>query len=461
MKRIILTITVLLVLTACSTLRIERPPESYTEAAVAPKFSTLNIPFHFEINNLERMLNKQLTGMIYADTSFDDNNQDDLMIRAWKKDDIHIRMDKNEFRYSIPLRVWINKRFSIGSFGFSLSDSKAVNAEILLKFRTTVAVNKNWTISTTTLSDGYEWISTPQIRLGAVSVPIPYLSDLIVNANLSAVNAGIDKALQNMVDIRKTVQKVWTDLQAPIRVSDDYPLWAKVTPVEVSMLPLQGNAGLSNPVIGFTAITELYYNEIPEPGVNALLPDLKITSRLDDEFNINLAVKVPFTEINQLARQQLTGYTLNQGYYHIRIKDLFFFGSGDKLVVALHVEGSLNGTVYLAGKPYYDKDSSVVRIRDPEFDIRTRNVLVKSASWVYHQGLIKLVRDQLSYPVGGQLSQVRQLLQAYLGEDRKLDMFRISGRIDKLDIEDFQITKKSVNVLCVFGGKISVSLNDE
>jgi hypothetical protein len=461
MKKVPLIILVLLLLAACSTLRIARPPESYTEPPATPKYSTINIPFRFDPATIERMVNRQLTGLIYADTSFDDNNHDNLMIKAWKEDQIHITIVKNEFQYSVPLRVWINKRFSIGSFGITLSDTKEVNAEILLKFRTKVSINKNWTVTTTTVSDGYEWISTPQIKLGSVSVPVPYLSDLIVTGNLSAVNSGIDKALQGMVDIRKTMQKAWTDIQTPVQVSTDYPLWARITPVEVSILPLQGNSGVLNPTVGIKAITEIYYNEIPDSTVNDQLPDLKITSRLDDDFNINLPVKVSYEQLNVLARQQLSGYTMNQGKYHIRVKDLFVFGSGDKLVVALNVEGSLNGTVYVAGRPYFDKDSAAIRIRDLDFDIRTKNVLIKSASWVYHQGLIRMVNDKLSYPIGDQLAQTRQTLQSYFDKNQKLEMFRISGKIDKIDIEDFQITKKTVNVLCVFGGKISVSLNDE
>ena len=451
----------LLFLAACSTLRIEKPNESYTETPTPPSYSTINIPFRFNSATIERMINKQLTGLIYADTSFEDNAQDNLMIKAWKSNPIRINIVKNEFQYSVPLKVWINKKFSIGSFGFSLSDTKEVNAEILLKFRTKVSINKDWTISTLTLSDGYEWITTPQIRLGSVSVPVPYLSDLLVKGNLTVVNNGIDKALQGMIDLRKTIRKTWIDIQTPIQISSDYPLWARITPVSVSILPLQANSGLLNPVVGINAITELYYNDRPDSIVRDNLPDLKVISKLDDRFNINLLVKVPFEQLNQLAHQQLAGFVLNQGKYHIHVKDLYLFGSGDKIVVALNVDGSINGTLYFAGMPYFDKDSSAIRIRDLDFDIRTKNVLLKSASWIYHRGLINIVKDKLFYPIGDQLLQTQTLVQSYLDENQKLDMFRISGTIDKPEIDDFQITRKSLNVLCVFGGKISVTMTDE
>lgn len=451
----------LVLLGSCSTLHVEKPPETYLNDRISPKLSVINIPFHFDSKNLEKLVNKQLTGMIYADTSYDDNNNDGLMLRAWKKADIRLAIADNELRYSVPLRVWISKRFSLGSFGINLTDTKSVTAEILLKFKTKISVNKNWTLSTVTQSDGYEWISTPEIRLGSVTVPLPFISDLLIQGNLSAVNAGIDKSLRSLLDVRKILQKTWTDLQQPVQIPGDYPLWLSVQPMEVTMVPLQSPGGLTNPVVGITARAQLFYDRVPDSALNTTaLPELKITSRLDDSFNINLPVTVPFEQITEMARKELAGYHFEQGKYKITIQDLSFYGSGDKLVVALRVDGSLRGTVYLSGKPCYEKDSGVVRIIDLDFDLHTKNVLAKSASWVYHQGLLKLVKDKLSYPVGEQLTGIRTMLQSYLDRNQSYGLFTVSGRIDGLDLDEFIITRSAIHVLCVFNGRMKVGLND-
>ena len=455
------SISLLLIENGCSRLHIEKPPEAYNPENQTPKFSTINIPVEFDIKNLEKLVNRQFSGLVYADTSFENNDNDDLMIKAWRMGDFRVSMIGNELYYKIPLRIWIKKKFEIGSFGISLSDTKEVTAEIVLKFRTRVTLNKNWTFSTMTFSDGYEWITIPQIKFGAISVPIPYLADLIVNGNLSAVNREIDKALQSLLDLRQTMQKIWTDIQKPILLSPEYRVWIKITPVEMSTIPLQSSAGIIDHSIGIKAITGLTYGKEPEYTVNATLPEIKITSRQENSFLINLPVDIPFEKINELAGQQLIGYQVTQGKYRIRVNDLTVYGNRDNLVVALDVSGSLNGTVYLAGKPYFDKDSSSVRIKDLDFDIRTKNVLYKSASWIFHQGLVQTIEKKLEFPIGKQLEQIRTEIQTYLKQNRKIDIFTIDGTISNLTLDNIIITKNSVKASFILEGNLNVRLEME
>ena len=454
-------ISLLLIEPGCSRLHIEKPPEAYNPENQTPKYSMINIPVEYDLKNLEKLVNRQFAGLVYADTSFEDNNKDDLMIKAWRMGDFRVSMIGNELYYKIPLRIWIKKKFEIGSFGISLSDTKEGTAEIVLKFRTRVTLNKNWTISTMTFSDGYEWLSTPQIKLGVMSVPIPYIADMIVNGNLNLVNREIDKALQSLLDLRKTMQKAWTDIQKPILLSPEYRMWIKITPVEMSTIPLQSSTGIIDHSIGIKAITAVSFGNEPEYIVNATLPEIRITSRMENSFLVNLPVDIPFEKINELARQQMVGYQVSQGKYRIRVNDLTVYGNNDDLVVALDVSGSLNGTVYLAGKPWFDKDSSSVRIKDLDFDIRTKNVLYKSASWIFHQGLAGTIAKKLEFPIGKQLDQVRSEIQSYLDQNRKMDIFKVGGTIRNLTLDNIIITRNSVKVSFILEGNLNVRLEME
>ena len=446
---------------SCRTIRPERPPESYLQADFHPPYSNINIPVQVDIKKAERMLNRQLQGFLYADTSFENNNNDNLMIKAWKKNDIALAMEGNQLSYSIPLMVWIKKRFVLESFGFSVSDTKEVNAEILLKFKTRLSLNKDWTISSLTTSDGYEWLSTPVLRLGPVNVPLPVISDVLLSSNQKTINTEIDRAIRASFDLKKGMQKIWTDIQTPIKLGEEYPLWARITPVEVRTVPLQSSAGVINQSIGIKALFELFYGIEPEHTVTEVLPDLKITSRLDNDLNISMMLDIPFSHINELARKQLIGYQTTQGKYNITIMDVFLYGNADKLMVALNISGSLNGSVYLSGKPFYDKETSSLRIQDLDFDIRTKNVLLKSASWIFHHNLLQAIGSKLVYPVGEELKSTRNQLQAYLEGNGKLEYFRISGNINHLDLDDILITRESVKALFSFSGSLNISLDPD
>jgi hypothetical protein len=275
------------------------------------------------------------------------------------------------------------------------------------------------------------------------------------------VNREIDKALQSVLDLRKTMQKTWSDIQKPILLSPEYGIWIKITPVEMSTIPLQSSTGIIDHTIGIRAITELSYGNEPEYTINATLPEIKITSRMENSFLINLPVDIPFEKINELAREQMVGYQVSQGKYRIRVNDLTVYGNNDDLVVALNVSGSINGTVYLAGKPWFDADSSLVRIKDLDFDIRTKNVLHKSAAWIFHQGLAGTIGTKLEFPIGKQLDQVRNEIQSYLDQNRKMDIFTVGGSIRNLTLDNIIITRNSLKASFILEGNLVVRIEME
>ena len=465
MKRIIpyyLLILIFLGFTACSTLKIERPPESYETVKITPPVSYLSIPFEFDLKKMERLVNQQFKGLIYSDTSFEDNDNDNLMVKAWKMSDIKLKLDGNQVLYQVPLSVWIKKKFTIGAFGIGVTDTREVTGNIILKFRTHIAIKKDWTISAVTSSDGYDWITTPLLQLApGITIPLPFISDLLLEANQKDINSSIDKAFQSSFDFKSLIAPVWKNLQVPIKLSGEYPLWVRITPVEISTVPFQGSIDILRHTLGIKAYTELFYGDEPSYKINETIPDLKITSRLDDNFNISLGLDVPFTSINEIAKKQLEGYEYHEGKYSVQVKDISLFGSGDKLVVALNIGGTIKGTIFLTGRPYYDKETSSISVKDLDFDIRTKNVLIRSASWMFHQTLIQKLGKQLSFPLGDQLKSAQSQLQSYLDNNKKIQYFGISGTIEQPEIGDIFITRESVKPMIIFKGKIRIALDTE
>jgi hypothetical protein len=130
-------------------------------------------------------------------------------------------------------------------------------------------------------------------------------------------------------------------------------------------------------------------------------------------------------------------------------------------VVALNIAGTAKGTIYLAGKPYFDKETSSLRIKDLDFDIRTKNVLIRSASWILHQNLLQTLGKKLSFSIDDQLKSAQSQLQSYLDSNKKVQYFGISGTIDKPEIGDIFITQESVKAVIIFTGRINISLEAE
>ena len=157
-KKLLLFITIILAFQSCKTSSIitEKPVEKYAEFNYNPVPSTISLPVEMKVSALEAMINRKLTGLLYADTSLDNNGGDNLMVKAWKKEDFTIKYENNQLVYRIPLKLWIKAGWKVSKLGITLSDYKELNAEIALKFKTTFYLNKDWSITTFTSSNEHE-----------------------------------------------------------------------------------------------------------------------------------------------------------------------------------------------------------------------------------------------------------------------------------------------------------------
>ena len=197
-----------------------------------------------------------------------------------------------------------------------------------------------------------------------------------------------------------------------------------------------------------------------EPGytLNTQLPPLQLTNSLPDQFNINFSVKVPFNLINEMAGKQLSGYEFTYGKYRIRIKDIYLYGSGGKLIVAIGTEGRIQGTIYLAGEPEFDKNTLSLKLGNLDFDLNTKNVLIRSAIWIFHSGLIQMMSSKLTYPLGVQLTEARKEMQSYLEKGQTTGLFRLTGSIDQFSISKIAILPDALDAYFLFDGKLRASL---
>jgi len=445
----------------CKTAQIqtEKPAEAYQSFVFKPKPSTINLPVEMDINNIETMLNAKLQGLIYENAAMKDADGVNLSVKAWKKDNFKLGLNNNELSYRIPLKLWIKTCPQTHVLGFSLSAGcQELNAEIALKYHTQFSINKDWSISTTTTSDGYEWISSPVLKIGPVNLNIKFVADLILKANKNKINTEIDKAISKNLDVKHYAQQAWDMMQSPMQVSEQYNVWLKITPQELSTLPLSGKNGKIHHNIGIKALTECYVGKEPPTDSSSTLPNLKIVNKLDEGFSINLMSDIPFTTVDSLAKQFLVGKTFTSGKRAITINDMKLYANNDNMVVEATVSGSIKGKLYFMGKPYYDAEKSAIAIRNLDFELKTKNALLKTADWIAHGTIAKMIGEKMVFPLKDNIDQIKQQIQQNITNKEVVDNVIINGNLDDITIDEILMTPESIKLPIIFKGKLSVNL---
>ncbi|MCX6271071.1 MAG: DUF4403 family protein [Bacteroidetes bacterium] len=457
MKKLLFLIISGVVLSSCATIKPERPVEAYENKKPELRPSFINIPIDANVSDIEKMLNNQLKGLIYEDNSLDDNGGDNLMVKAWKKEDIKLSLTDNVLSYRVPLKLWIKAGWKVGKFGLELSDYREMNAEIALKFKTAITLNANWSITTNTTSDGYEWLSTPVIKIGPVDLPITFIANLILKANQKTINKNIDQGISDNLDIKQYLKEIWDTLQKPVKVNDEYNVWLKVTPRELYSSQLSGKAGRLHYVVGVKSITEAFIGNPPVTSPVKSIPDLKIGNPIGEGFLVNLVADITFEKANELARKFLQGQTFTQGKYHLLINTIDLYGSEGKMVIHLNVSGSLKGDLYFTGLPKYAADDNSIRVESLDYELKTKNALVKTGSWLFHSTLVNMIQKNLVFPLGDQLNSAKALLQESIKEFPLTEGVVLRGSVSDLTIGDIQLTQESILVNVVLKGKVIVT----
>jgi hypothetical protein len=453
--------SVVIVSQSCSTtLQTEKPAEKYTAFNYEPVPSTISLPVEMKVPALEALLNRQLTGLIYADTSLDDNGGDNLMVKAWKKDNIKMSFENGRFIYRVPLKLWIKAGWKIQQFGISLSDYREMNAEIALKFQTTVTVNKDWSVSTITTSDGYEWLSKPTLKIGPIDLPITFIADMIISYNKGTINAAIDKGLTQSLDLKTTAKQAWIELQKPMLIDEEYGLWIRVSPKSVSALPITGGKGIIKHTTSIQAVTECFTGKQPPSRINPTLPDLVTTNKLGDEFLANVVSYIGYEYLDSITRLMLINSSYSFGNKTITITGVSVYGNESKMIIATDVTGSIKGKLYFAGLPVYRAVDSSIILNDLQFSIQTKNVLLKSASWLANSGIEKKISKNMSYPIGAELRETYDLIAENL---KKYDLgagFYMTGNLNGIEVQQPVLAPAGIIAPISIKGKLSVRLDD-
>ena len=125
----------------------EAPIEKYLQDTVLVQKipSTISIPFDISMNDIEKQINATVTGLIYEDNSYTDDNNDNFKCKVWKKANIVITAATNDiFDFTVPIKVWAEK--GIGAFG--IMKYIPLEFELNLKFSTKFTIKPDWSVQT-------------------------------------------------------------------------------------------------------------------------------------------------------------------------------------------------------------------------------------------------------------------------------------------------------------------------
>jgi len=446
-----------LLFTACKTMQIEKPTESYLPSNLSPAMSELPLQVELDVKKLEASINKKMNGLIFDGSKM--ANQD-LTVKVWKAQNFTFTINNNVIEYRVPLKVWSRFAWKVEKFGLSVGDHYEAAGSIALTYKTSIGFDKNWKLVCKTLGSGYEWIEKPKISVVGAEVPVTPIANLALSQCDKLITAQIDKTLGESVDLKKYVTQAWNEVQKPRQANAENNLWLRITPKDVYVSPFTTAGTKLNLAVALYAQIESFVGARPAANALVALPPFKMVNKPAQQFNLNAAADVTFDKISELAKKQLLNKTFSEGAKNITITDLSIFGSGGKAVFVADVIGSFKGRVYFTGNLEYNADKVAMEITQPEFSVKTSNVLVKSASWLLHGMILKQLTPYLTYPVKKDLDDLKTQVNQMIGNYTIMDGVNLQGKLNSVSVTGLSLVPGAVRIQANVKGNVALKVAD-
>lgn len=445
------------VVVSCKTTQIEKPKESYIPSSITPAVSELPLQVELDVKKLEVAVNQKLNGLIYEGSNVADK---DLMVKVWKVQPFSFTINNNVIEYRVPIKIWTRFAWKVQKLGITISDNYEANGSIALTYKTAITLDKNWKLVARTVSTGYQWLESPKLNVAGVNVPVTLVANLALSRCEGVINEKIDKALSQSADIKKYVTQAWSEVQKPMQVSPENQMWLKVTPKDVFVSPFVTNEDKLNLAISLYSQIESVIGAQPLSGIETNLPEFKYVNRPPQQFLLNLAADVTFDKIAEEAKRQLINQTFEQGGKKVTVKDLAIYGSEGRAIFVADLTGSLKGKVYFSGNLSYNREKRAIEITQPDFDIKTRNVLAKSAGWLLHGMILKKIVPYLTYPITDRLNQLTRDTNKMLANYPVYPGVNLKGKLTSISVNSLSLVPGAVRLSATAKGNVGVKLAD-
>ena len=423
--------------------------------------SVVNVPVELSLVDVAKQLNAQVQGLIYEDNSFEDDNQDGFKTKVWKNAPITVEIRDSLLFCTVPLKIWAEKAYSISPLGLKMSGSQATEFAINLKFFTRFGLNPDWHVNTQTASAGFDWITKPMIRVAGVEIPITGLVSRKISENLERFSKAIDENVKQNFEIKKYVLQAWNTIREPRLLSEAYRTWLLITPTDVLMSPFEMANGKIKSTIGIRGFTQTIIGEKPVRKAEIEIPNLQITTDVPKGFEVGIIGVMSHAEATRLAAAQFIGqkYEFNKGAYKVEVTSLEIYGQNEKLVIKAGLKGSLEGVIYLKGVPYYDPATRMLSLKNVDYDLNTRNLLVKTANWFLQGRFAKQMEKQFIFPIGPQMDEAQKTIRQQLTSRRVAKGIELAGDIETLAPDQVYLTATSLVALVMAKGRVEVKID--
>jgi hypothetical protein len=445
------------ILVSCGTTnKIEalRPsPSNDAPIVFKNKTSFVAMPITISLSEIEHQLNKKLSGLIYNDSLI---NDDKTEMKIWKTAPILLSEKDGNIVSVIPLKIWAKFKYGTDFLGLYDTREISLNGTITLNSSTQLT---NWKLTTKSKIEDFAWSDSPTILVAGKKIPITYIINPTMRIFKEKIAKKIDNAIDRTCDFKPHVLNVIEKLSVPFMTSERYESWFKMVPIELYVTEAKLSKSKITMEMGLKCNMQTMVGQQPKNGFDASKITLKPVSSIPEKTTASVVAVSTYESASNIVTKNFQGQEFGSGSRKITVQKVALWHKDGKIVIALDVLGSINGTLYLVGIPNYNSISKEIYFDQLEYVINTKSILLKSANWLMQETILSKIQENCRYSITTNLEEGKQNLKPYLTNYSPMKGVFVNGVLNDFEFEKVELTDKAIIAFITTSGKLKIKVD--
>jgi len=407
--------------------------------------SFFSLPIEIPIGLIEKTVNAQLGNVIYDDNSYTRPTADDLKLKVYKRETIVIHGKGEELFIKIPLKIWGQVRWKACQVCPEMEKQTIFDIDVFLRSR--VDVLPDYSFKLRTQSDGFEWKRKPEISFGFININISHILEKTIQDQLKSIASDIDYQVNQTLALRSHVQSLWNLGEEIFLVDDSTNTWLRLNPHAVYFSPVRCDAAVIHLTLGVESFVETFIGSKPTNFLKTKLPDLILSQGTNRKISLNAIAHLSFEEATRLAKLSSLGLSFGDKKRKAIITDISVRGKEEFVLVDVKLEGKWNGLLQISGKPEYSSASNELRFSNLEFDLKSRNLLLKAAKWLSADAIARKLQEALVFSFEQDVISVKNKLDARFSNYTYQDVFTIKGNLHEFKVQQLIVSESGFVII--------------
>lgn len=147
------------------------------------------------------------------------------------------------------------------------------------------------------------------------------------------------------------------------------------------------------------------------------------------------------------------------GNRKVTVQKVDLWHKDGKMIIALAMTGSINGTIYLSGYPSYNANTKEIYFDQLDYVLNTRSVLLKTANWLAEGLILRKIQENCRYSIQPNLEEGKKNLLPYLNNYSPMPGIFVNGMLDGFEFEKIQLTDKAIIAFIKTSGKMNIKID--